>query len=96
MLAGFLLVKSILIPLVLKGLAILSGKAILLSFLSLILSAIIGLRYIASGQLAAQNKIDAVGTPVKKYRRKDYPNQEESLDEEPYRYYAEKRKRRKR
>lgn len=97
-----MLIKSVLLPLALKSLAILSGKAIVLSLMSLILAAIIGLRSLAGGGggglREAASKIDLVNFPMAKYRRKDYlENVEPIIEEEPYpyRYYAERRRRKK-
>lgn len=49
LLMGIVLVKSIIIPLALKAMAIVSGKAMLLSALSLILASIVGFKKVAHG-----------------------------------------------
>lgn len=95
MLVGFLLIKSILLPMALKALAILSGKAVVLSLMSLILAAIIGLRNMANGGSPAQSKIDLVANvPLSKYRRKDLLDHADQLEDDPYRYYADRRRKR--
>ncbi|KAJ8684355.1 hypothetical protein QAD02_020147 [Eretmocerus hayati] len=94
LIVGFLLIKSILLPLALKALAILSGKAIVLSLMSLILAAIIGLKHVAMSRSSPHSRIDTVNLPLTHYRRKDYFDQEDQLEEDPYRYYSDHRKRR--
>lgn len=107
LIVGFLLIKSILLPLVLKALAIMSGKAVVLSTMSLILAAILGLRGIAGG--AAIKKSD---TGHYNYRRRDYFNNHNYRDKfeddefyqdynnyqerfrDPYRYYSGNAKKR--
>jgi hypothetical protein len=89
---GFLLIKSVILPLALKALAILSGKAVVLSLMSLILAAIVGLRTVAAGSGAsAQNKIDSVS----KYRRKDILEYVDPIEDDPYRYYTARSRRKK-
>ncbi|OXU30500.1 hypothetical protein TSAR_011537 [Trichomalopsis sarcophagae] len=96
LIVGFLLIKSVILPLTLKALAILSGKAVVLSLMSLILAAIIGLRSISNGGIVpAQSKIDLVNVPLTKYRRKDVLDHAvDQFDDDPYRYYGERRRRR--
>lgn len=91
LLVGFLLIKSVLLPIILKTLAVLSGKAVVLSLMSLILAAIVGLRSIATG---FTHKIDHYA----KYRRKDWPEPVDQPEEDPYhRYpYADRTRRRRR
>jgi len=82
---GLLLIKSILLPITLKALAILSGKAVLLSLMSLILAAIIGLKKIAQKESHES---------INKYRRQDIYNFVDDKQEfEPYRFYKERRRR---
>ncbi|XP_015173230.1 PREDICTED: uncharacterized protein LOC107064734 [Polistes dominula] len=69
LIVGFLLIKSILLPIALKALAVLSGKAVVLSLMSLILAAIVGLKKVA--QSSSSNGYDVVNVPSTKYRRKD-------------------------
>ncbi|XP_011505716.1 PREDICTED: uncharacterized protein LOC105368405, partial [Ceratosolen solmsi marchali] len=89
---GFLLIKSVILPLALKALAILSGKAVVLSLMSLILAAIVGLRTVASGGgTTAQNKIDLASN----YKRKDMQDYIDPIDDNPYRYYADHTRRKK-
>ena len=96
LLIGFLLIKSILLPIALKALAVLSGKAVVLSLMSLILAAIVGLRSVAqNGQFSQyRSDTDVVHLPLSKYRRKDVSDIRDNLeDEDPYKYYRERRRR---
>jgi len=80
---GVLLIKSILLPLTLKTLAVLSGKAVVLSLMSLILAAIVGLKKAAQEASYEMNK----------YRRQDkYDFIDNAQEFEPYRIYKERRK----
>ncbi|KAI4491854.1 hypothetical protein M0804_003246 [Polistes exclamans] len=91
LIVGFLLIKSILLPIALKALAVLSGKAVVLSLMSLILAAIVGLKKVA--QSSSGNGYDVVNVPSTKYRRKDaYEVVDDFEEEEPYRFYKEYRK----
>ncbi|XP_071557023.1 protein Osi13 [Temnothorax americanus] len=82
---GFLLIKSILLPITLKVLAILSGKAVVLSLMSLILAAIIGLKKIAHKESSYEL--------VNKHRRQDVYGFIGDVQEfEPYRFYKERRR----
>ncbi|KAL0105069.1 hypothetical protein PUN28_016601 [Cardiocondyla obscurior] len=82
---GFLLIKSILLPITLKALAVLSGKAVVLSLMSLILAAIVGLKKIA--QKESSHEV------MHKYRRQDMYGFVDDVQEfEPYRYYKERRR----
>ena len=101
LIVGFLLMKSVILPLALKALAILSGKAVVLSIMSLILAAIVGLRSVAGGGgggfglTYAQSKADLTNAPVAKYRRKDILDHPDQIEDDPYnRYYSERRRRR--
>ncbi|XP_011880753.1 PREDICTED: uncharacterized protein LOC105569164 [Vollenhovia emeryi] len=81
---GFLLIKSILLPIMLKALAILSGKAVVLSLMSLILAAIVGLKKVAQKESSHD---------YNKYRRQDvYGFIDEVQELEPYRFYKERRR----
>lgn len=83
MIIGVILIKSILLPLTLKTLAVLSGKAVVLSLMSLILAAIVGLKKVAQ---EASNEIN-------KYRRQDkYDFIDNAQEFEPYRIYEERHK----
>lgn len=83
LIVGFILIKSILLPLTLKALAILSGKAVVLSLMSLILAAIVGLK-----KAAQEGNYEA-----NKYRRQDTYDFIDNIQEfEPYRIYKERRK----
>lgn len=94
LLIGFLLIKSILLPIALKFLAVLSGKAVVLSLMSLILAAIVGLRAVAQNRVDQRSDNDVVHLPLTKYRRKDFSDfRDHYEDEEPYRYYRERRRR---
>ncbi|XP_043497088.1 uncharacterized protein LOC122520848 [Polistes fuscatus] len=91
LIVGFLLIKSILLPIALKALAVLSGKAVVLSLMSLILAAIVGLKKVA--QSSSGSGYDVVNVPSTKYRRKDaYEVVDDFEEEEPYRFYKEYRK----
>ncbi|KAL6432051.1 hypothetical protein ACFW04_006636 [Cataglyphis niger] len=80
---GFILIKLILLPLTLKALAVLSGKAVMMSLMSLILVAIIGLK-----KIAREGNYE-----VNKYRRQDVYDYIDNIQEfEPYRIYKERRK----
>lgn len=82
MIVGFMLIKSILLPITLKALAVLSGKAIVLSLMSLILAAIVGLKRVA------QKEGD-----YDKHRRQDmFDFVDETQELEPYRLYKERRR----
>ncbi|XP_070164781.1 uncharacterized protein Osi13 [Polyergus mexicanus] len=82
LIVGFVLIKSILLPLTLKALAILSGKAVVLSLMSLILAAIVGLK-----KAAQEGNYEA-----NKYRRQDTYDFDNIQEFEPYRIYKERRK----
>lgn len=83
MIIGFLLIKSILLPITLKALAVLSGKAVVLSLMSLILAAIIGLKKIAHQESSHEYK----------HRRQDVYGFVDDVQEfEPYRFYKERRR----
>ncbi|KAG7190696.1 hypothetical protein KM043_006774 [Ampulex compressa] len=87
---GFILIKSILLPVALKTLAVLSGKAVVLSLMSLILAAIVGLKRIAQSPPGHNYDVNA---PSSKYRRQDMYNlPEEDAEREPYKYYRERRR----
>lgn len=91
LIVGFLLIKSILLPIALKALAVLSGKAVVLSLMSLILAAIVGLKKVA--QSSSSSSYDVVNIPSSKYRRKDaYDVVDDFEEEEPYRFYREYRR----
>lgn len=93
LLIGFLLIKSILLPIALKFLAVLSGKAVVLSLMSLILAAIVGLRAVAQNRVDQRSDTDIVHLPLTKYRRKDFADLRDPYEEEePYRYYRERRR----
>lgn len=82
MIIGFILIKSILLPITLKALAVLSGKAVVLSLMSLILAAIVGLKKVA-------HKEDSYD----KHRRQDtFDLMGEIQEFEPYRLYKERRR----
>ncbi|XP_026675014.1 uncharacterized protein LOC108631868 [Ceratina calcarata] len=92
LIVGFMLIKSILLPIALKTLAILSGKAVVLSLMSLILAAIVGLKKVA--QSHSGTSYEVVNVPVNKYKRQDYFDAVDDMtDTEPYKYYRERRKR---
>ena len=95
LLVGFLLIKSILLPIALKTLAILSGKAVVLSLMSLILASIVGLRIVAlNNQLSQYRSDNDIHLPLSKYRRKDDTDLKYTFeDEDPYKYYRERRRR---
>ncbi|XP_014475618.1 PREDICTED: uncharacterized protein LOC106744949 [Dinoponera quadriceps] len=85
LIVGFVLIKSILLPIALKALAVLSGKAVVLSLMSLILAAIVGLKNVA--------KKESHHDEYNKHRRQDvfdFMSDEQEL--EPYRYYKERRR----
>lgn len=84
MLIGFLLIKSILLPITLKALAVLSGKAVVLSLMSLILAAIVGLKKVAQKESSHES--------VNKYRRQDVYFADDVQEFEPYRIYKERRR----
>ncbi|XP_076650791.1 protein Osi13 [Halictus rubicundus] len=90
---GFMLIKSILLPIALKTLAILSGKAVVLSLMSLILAAIVGLKKVA--QSHSGGGYEVVNVPYGKYRRQDILEMADSasMESEPYKFYRERRKR---
>ncbi|EFN89940.1 uncharacterized protein LOC105192507 [Harpegnathos saltator] len=84
LIVGFVLIKSILLPIALKALAVLSGKAVVLSLMSLILAAIVGLKKVVQKESHHDNN---------KYRRQDiFDFMEEAQELEPYRYYKERRR----
>lgn len=84
MIIGVLLIKSILLPITLKALAVLSGKAVVLSLMSLILAAIVGLKKVAQKES---------GYEYNKHRRHDIYGFVDDVQEfEPYRFYKERRK----
>ncbi|XP_076295353.1 protein Osi13 isoform X1 [Lasioglossum baleicum] len=89
---GFMLIKSILLPIALKTLAILSGKAVVLSLMSLILAAIVGLKKVA--QSHSGGGYEVVNVPYGKYRRQDMLDMADStsMESEPYKFYRERRK----
>ncbi|XP_078033226.1 protein Osi13 [Augochlora pura] len=91
LLVGFMLIKSILLPITLKTLAILSGKAVVLSLMSLILAAIVGLKKVAQSHSGGGYEAGAYG----KYRRQDMLGMADtaSMETEPYKFYSERRKR---
>lgn len=85
LLVGFLLIKAILLPIALKALAVLSGKAVVLSLMSLILAAIVGLKKVAQKESSHESN--------NKYRRQDIHDFWNDLQEiEPYRFYKERRR----
>lgn len=91
LLVGFMLIKSILLPIALKTLAILSGKAVVLSLMSLILAAIVGLKKVA--QSHSGHSYEVVNVPAGKYRRQDmFEMSEDTPESEPYKFYRERRK----
>jgi hypothetical protein len=85
LIVAFILIKSILLPIALKALAVLSGKAVVLSLMSLILAAIVGLKKVAQKESNYE---------VNKYRRQDTfgfaSKDPQELD--PYRFYADRRR----
>ncbi|XP_020707899.2 uncharacterized protein LOC110116986 [Athalia rosae] len=89
LLVGFLLIKSILLPIALKSLAVLSGKAVILSLMSLILAAIVGLKKVAQGSSASN--YDVVNIPLSKYRRNDDLYRRSGLEDDdlPYQFYRD-------
>ncbi|XP_043517605.1 uncharacterized protein LOC122532680 [Frieseomelitta varia] len=87
---GVMLIKSILLPIALKTLAILSGKAVVLSLMSLILAAIVGLKKVA--QSHSGTSYEVVNVPVNKYKRQDFIEREDVMDTEPYKFYRERRR----
>ncbi|XP_028520943.1 uncharacterized protein LOC107994587 [Apis cerana] len=92
LIVGFMLIKSILLPIALKTLAILSGKAVVLSLMSLILAAIVGLKRVAQGHSGGSYEVLTV--PHNKYKRQDYLDTGDDLmDTEPYKFYRERRRR---
>ncbi|XP_046143090.1 uncharacterized protein LOC114879347 [Osmia bicornis bicornis] len=92
LIVGFMLIKSILLPIALKTLAILSGKAVVLSLMSLILAAIVGLKKVA--QSHSGGGYEVVNLPANKYKRQDFFEMtEDAIESEPYKYYRERRKR---
>lgn len=91
LIVGFMLIKSILLPIALKTLAILSGKAVVLSLMSLILAAIVGLKKVAQ---SPSGGYEVVNVPAGKYRRQDmFEMAEDTPESEPYKFYRERRKR---
>ncbi|XP_033341543.1 protein Osi13 [Megalopta genalis] len=92
LLVGFMLIKSILLPITLKTLAILSGKAVVLSLMSLILAAIVGLKKVAQSHSGGGGYEAAT---YGKYRRQDMLGMTDSasMESEPYKFYSERRKR---
>lgn len=92
LIVGFMLIKSILLPIALKTLAILSGKAVVLSLMSLILAAIVGLKRVAQGH--TEGSYEVLTVPHNKYKRQDYLDTGDDLmDTEPYKFYRERRRR---
>ncbi|XP_015585296.1 uncharacterized protein LOC107263027 [Cephus cinctus] len=89
---GFLLIKSILLPVALKALAVLSGKAVVLSLMSLILAAIVGLKKVA--QDSSGHNYEVVNVPLTKYRRNDILETRSDREDEahPYQFYKEGRR----
>ncbi|KAF7987579.1 hypothetical protein HCN44_003442 [Aphidius gifuensis] len=94
MLIIWVVIKSLVLPVVLKALAVLSGKAFLLSLMSLVLAAIMGLRRLVSaiGGIPGLPFSNLGPTAYSKYRRKE----DEIIDEgpsyegsEPYKYYRD-------
>ncbi|EZA55596.1 uncharacterized protein LOC105279079 [Ooceraea biroi] len=87
LIVGFVLIKSILLPIALKTLAILSGKAVVLSLMSLILAAIIGLKKVAQKEGYYDGN---------KHRRQDTVGQFDFVTDpqefEPYRFYITERR----
>lgn len=93
LIVGFMLIKSILLPIALKTLAILSGKAVVLSLMSLILAAIVGLKKVAQGGHSG-GSYEVLTVPHNKYKRQDYLDTGDDLmDTEPYKFYRERRRR---
>ncbi|XP_012287514.1 uncharacterized protein LOC105703596 [Orussus abietinus] len=93
LIVGFLLIKSILLPIALKALAVLSGKAVVLSLMSLILAAIVGLKKVAQSSSSGSN-YDVVNVPIGKYRRQDsFGSKDELGDDRPYNFYRDRRRR---
>ncbi|KAK2579918.1 hypothetical protein KPH14_007598 [Odynerus spinipes] len=90
LIVGFLLIKSILLPIALKSLAVLSGKAVVLSLMSLILAAIVGLKKVAQ----SSSGYDVVNVSPSKYKRQDvYEPPDDFGEEEPYRFYRQHHRR---
>ncbi|XP_033180347.1 uncharacterized protein LOC117233962 [Bombus vosnesenskii] len=87
LIVGVILIKSILLPIALKTLAILSGKAVVLSLMSLILAAIVGLKKVAQ---AHSTSYEVVNMPVNKYKRQDFFEGDDTVDTEPYKFYRER------
>ncbi|CAG5078172.1 Protein of unknown function [Cotesia congregata] len=92
LIVGWLLIKSILLPIALKALALLSGKAVVLSLMSLILAAIMGLRRLAQGGLLPMALGFSAGPTVySKYNRQDYSDHDNQSDfADPYDYYNDR------
>ncbi|CAK9807964.1 hypothetical protein ANTQUA_LOCUS5404 [Anthophora quadrimaculata] len=91
LIVGFMLIKSILLPIALKTLAILSGKAVVLSLMSLILAAIVGLKKVAQSHHGGGYEV--VNVPINKYKRQDiFDMADEMVETEPYKFYRERRK----
>ncbi|XP_017752457.1 PREDICTED: uncharacterized protein LOC108545388 [Eufriesea mexicana] len=89
LIVGFMLIKSILLPIALKTLAILSGKAVVLSLMSLILAAIVGLKKVAQSHASGYEVVN-----VNKYKRHDmFDTGDDMMDSEPYKFYRERRRR---
>ncbi|XP_057340913.1 uncharacterized protein LOC130677987 [Microplitis mediator] len=93
LIVGWLLIKSILLPIALKALALLSGKAVVLSLMSLILAAIMGLRRLAQGGLLPMALGFSAGpSAYAKYNRQDYLEHENQSDlGDSYDYYQDRR-----
>jgi len=83
LIVAFILIKSILLPIALKALAVLSGKAVVLSLMSLILAAIVGLKKVAEKESSYE---------VNKYRRQDIFDfaTKDPQDLNPYKFYTDR------
>lgn len=85
LIVGLILIKSILLPIALKTLAVLSGKAVILSLMSLILAAIVGLKKVA------RESSEHVYHKNRRQDAYDFISAEEQ-EFEPYRFYKERRR----
>lgn len=75
MILGALLVKSLILPIVLKGLAILSSKAVLLSMISLIVASVSGLKRSARHD-EDKTEVQVIHVPVKQHEYKRWDDEE--------------------
>lgn len=75
MIVGALLVKSLILPVIIKGLAILTSKAILLSIVSLIVASLASLKKSQHG--SEKTEVQVVHVPVKHHDYKRWDDDEE-------------------